>query len=152
MFTANGHALKNNCVVDFPEVLNLDPFCTTGALSAKSRESMSPSSPAFDSSDSPSRARYRYRLSSLVMHYGEHSYGHYVTFRKRRNTSDEWYRASDETIIESSIYDVLNSNPFLLFYELDRDESSNGQAGPQAVEQRIVQRSDCEESIRNVAL
>ena len=65
------------------------------------------------------------------MHYGSHSFGHYVAFRRRPcdplapppnplvppPDGPEWYRISDETVHPARLEDALRSNPFLLFYE-----------------------------------
>jgi hypothetical protein len=103
-----------------------------------------------------------YRLTSLVVHYGSHHYGHYITFRRRPNssasrlnTSDtgnedrvEWYRASDETVDPARIEEVLRANPFMLFYErVDRAPvplslvlaSSPGDTNGRGIIARVVQ-------------
>ncbi|KAH9948773.1 hypothetical protein B0H21DRAFT_689520 [Amylocystis lapponica] len=86
-----GHyAAKNNVRVVFPELLDLTPFTTSGQLSTI------PSVPI--STPSPSPSNYRcitptpascatprtlYRLAAVVCHYGGHSFGHYVCFRRK---------------------------------------------------------------------
>ncbi|GAA5831268.1 hypothetical protein JCM11251_007814 [Rhodosporidiobolus azoricus] len=117
--------IKNTCAVTFPEYLDISPFCD-GASPPSS------SSSSFDSASPPSPTRRDiYRLDSLVVHYGSHSFGHYVAFRRRPSTSTDnhgssnlpdWYRISDETVDPSSITEALRSNPFLLFYERVRDD------------------------------
>ncbi|GAA6030154.1 hypothetical protein JCM8097_009290 [Rhodosporidiobolus ruineniae] len=117
--------IKNTCNVSFPEYLDISSFCDGGAPHPS------------PSSASPSAPRDLYRLFSLVVHYGSHSFGHYVAFRRRpvdpssstSSSSDadapgsvpldlpEWYRISDETVDPSSITEALRANPFLLFYE-----------------------------------
>ncbi|BGP37158.1 ubiquitin-specific protease ubp1 [Rhodotorula kratochvilovae] len=132
-------AIKNSCQVTFPEYLNLAPFCD--GASPISAESSSPSS---------SPLQDVYRLSSLVVHYGSHSFGHYVAFRRRpildlADTSGlptseggerastpalpAWFRVSDETVDPSSIYEALRANPFLLFYERVRDDRPREELG-----------------------
>ncbi|GMG56534.1 unnamed protein product [Ambrosiozyma monospora] len=57
-----------------------------------------------------------YSLKSAISHFGTHNYGHYIAFRKYRNT---WWRISDETVRLSSEEEVLGSQgTFMLFYEL----------------------------------
>lgn len=132
-FGRAGGAFKNPCQVTFPESLDFAPYC----------DYASPSSPSSSSNTPPSTPqRDLYRLSSLVVHYGSHSFGHYVAFRRRppspssssslstsssspspdpspspSNSRLEWYRISDETVQPASIGDALRSNPFLMFYE-----------------------------------
>ncbi|KAF9266133.1 cysteine proteinase [Marasmius fiardii PR-910] len=103
------YAAKNNVRILFPEVLDLTPFTTSGDLSIIPTSSMSPS-PApqraslppstSGSSRSGTRAptsearkdplsRTIYRLSAVVCHYGAHSFGHYVCFRRKpKNAPD----------------------------------------------------------------
>lgn len=124
--------VKNSCQVTFPEYLNVSPFC----------DGTQPRSTTDDSPPPPSDV---YRLSSLVVHYGSHSFGHYVAFRRRPvpasdvDSSDpvahaappEWYRISDETVEPSSVNEALRANPFLLFYERSKpdDAASSASAG-----------------------
>ncbi|GAA5896958.1 hypothetical protein JCM6882_007316 [Rhodosporidiobolus microsporus] len=127
--------IKNSCAVSFPEYLDISAFCDGASP---------PSSSLSDSTASPVR-RDIYRLDSLVVHYGSHSFGHYVAFRRRpsspSSSSDpssanlpDWYRISDETVDPSSLTEALRANPFLLFYErVPHDElSGNGQSSEAA--------------------
>ncbi|CUA70155.1 ubiquitin carboxyl-terminal hydrolase 1 [Rhizoctonia solani] len=63
-----------------------------------------------------------YRLAAVVCHYGAHSYGHYVTFR--RVPGDRWIRASDADVVEVSLREVLGETvgTFMLYYERVEDE------------------------------
>ncbi|KAI0796253.1 hypothetical protein BC629DRAFT_1616183 [Irpex lacteus] len=85
-----GHyATKNSCRVDFPDILDLTPYTTSGKLST------SPNSPIsqqpllpLQRSTTPTPSTYStprtlYRLSSVVVHYGQHSFGHYVCYRRK---------------------------------------------------------------------
>ena len=99
-------AAKNNARVRFPEWLDIAPY-TTGALRMDARRSMS--APAATS------AQTFFRLVAVVTHYGSHSAGHYVSFRRRAD--DVWNRISDENVEECSLAYTLAQNPFLLFYE-----------------------------------
>ncbi|KAG8904175.1 hypothetical protein FRB99_002123 [Tulasnella sp. 403] len=93
-----GHAAKNSCNVTFPEILDLTPYTTSGALST------TPSSPIsshtrgaqftgfgmFDHASPPSPPPngipdqpILYRLAAVVCHYGTHSFGHYITYRRK---------------------------------------------------------------------
>ncbi|WAR60664.1 hypothetical protein PtB15_9B603 [Puccinia triticina] len=70
---ARGVSFKNHCQVTYPEHLILDPYCTTFELSGDATQ---PISSYRRSSD------YRYRLFSVVVHFGSHSFGHYITYRR----------------------------------------------------------------------
>ncbi|CAG7848422.1 SubName: Full=Related to UBP1-ubiquitin-specific protease {ECO:0000313/EMBL:CCA71698.1} [Serendipita indica DSM 11827] len=85
-----GHyAAKNNCSVSYPEILDLTPFTTSGALSTSPQSPISkptPGIPPRSSTPTPStysNPRTLYRLASVVCHYGAHSYGHYVAYRRK---------------------------------------------------------------------
>jgi len=84
----HGYAGKNPCRVVFPEYLDLTPYTTSGRLST------SPSAPISTPSSDPPRSatptpaslsapRVLYRLSAVVCHYGMHSFGHYIAYRRK---------------------------------------------------------------------
>ncbi|GJN87889.1 hypothetical protein Rhopal_000844-T1 [Rhodotorula paludigena] len=130
--------IKNSCQVTFPEYLNVAPFC----------DGAQPMSDAPGSSQA--QPRDIFRLASLVVHYGSHSFGHYVAFRRRPDLPSsshdadalaalpEWYRISDETVSPSSIHEVLRANPFLLFYERMPDERAADPGGGLAALDALV--------------
>ncbi|KAG8757830.1 hypothetical protein FRC14_001362 [Serendipita sp. 396] len=85
-----GHyATKNNCGVFYPEILDLTPFTTSGALSTAPNSPISkPASAIPPRSSTPTPSVYSsprtlYRLTSVVCHYGQHSFGHYVAYRRK---------------------------------------------------------------------
>lgn len=143
-------ASKNTCRVTFPEIIDLTPFTTDGELSTKPDQPIStPRRPSPDymhnlvdgmgsriETQSDNSARLLYRLAAIVVHYGGHSFGHYVSYRRRpsrarrkagaheyddigdhNDSRSAWSRISDETVEACSLVDVLAQNPFLLFYE-----------------------------------
>jgi ubiquitin carboxyl-terminal hydrolase 1 len=117
----------------FPEILDLTPFTTSGQLSTQ------PSAPISSLSTPPSSPKVLYRLSSIVCHYGGHTFGHYVAYRRkprspssgsnrytpptydddRTEANNSWLRISDENVQEVGLEAVLaeNSGTFMLFYE-----------------------------------
>ncbi|KDQ64111.1 hypothetical protein JAAARDRAFT_27735 [Jaapia argillacea MUCL 33604] len=84
-----GHyAAKNTCRIYFPEVLDLTPYTTSGNLSTVPSVPISSPPPAVPRSTTPTPATYAiprtlYRLSAVVCHYGQHSFGHYICFRRK---------------------------------------------------------------------
>lgn len=163
-----GTVSKNSCHVRFPEYLDLSPFCTTGVLLTRPNLPMSiseqdlermgydrsgSSSSSSSSSGSsmkeaePTREKILYKLQSIVVHYGGHSYGHFIAYRRKpesmvskvgpvglgmdgatngsaRNGSyygggrrEDWFRVSDETVESVSLENVLGSNPYMCLYE-----------------------------------
>ncbi|OJT09507.1 Ubiquitin carboxyl-terminal hydrolase 16 [Trametes pubescens] len=84
------HATKNNTRVIFPEILDLTPFTTSGQLSTQPSAPISSPPPPIPTQRSvtPTPSTYAvprtlYRLSAVVCHYGQHSFGHYVCFRRK---------------------------------------------------------------------
>jgi hypothetical protein len=82
-----------------------------------------------------------YRLAAIVCHYGQHSFGHYVCYRRKPRGSGRvepprlndgfhatpgkgWLRASDDAVREVGIETVLQegSGAFMLYYERVRNE------------------------------
>ncbi|CED82681.1 Ubiquitin C-terminal hydrolase [Phaffia rhodozyma] len=122
------YASKNACQVIYPAKLDLTPFSTTGTLS------LSPSSPI--SSCAPSEpvgllsGPLSYELSSAVYHYGSHTSGHYVTYRRVPFT-DRWLRISDDDVAElpNGVADVRRAagEAFMLFYELREGNAGSKQ-------------------------
>lgn len=84
-----GHyASKNTCRVLFPEILDLTPYTTSGQLSTSPSVPISTPPPPIPRSTTPTPAVYAtprvlYRLSAVVCHYGQHSFGHYVCYRRK---------------------------------------------------------------------
>ncbi|KAI0070591.1 cysteine proteinase [Panus rudis PR-1116 ss-1] len=86
-----GHyATKNTCRVVFPEILDLTPYTTSGKLSTQPQSPISSPPPlpqqlrsTTPTQESSSHPRVLYRLSAVVVHYGQHSFGHYVCYRRK---------------------------------------------------------------------
>ncbi|KAG6831977.1 hypothetical protein H0H87_003121 [Tephrocybe sp. NHM501043] len=82
------YAAKNNVRVMFPEILDLTPYTTSGSLSTIPTSAISTPPPLIPRSTTPTPATYAhprtlYRLSAVVCHYGQHSFGHYICYRRR---------------------------------------------------------------------
>ncbi|THH11079.1 hypothetical protein EW146_g8170 [Bondarzewia mesenterica] len=82
------YATKNSCRIVFPEILDLTPYTTSGKLSTSPSVPISSPPPPVNRSTTPtpstvSTPRVLYRLSALVCHYGQHSFGHYVCYRRK---------------------------------------------------------------------
>ncbi|KAK9365548.1 hypothetical protein V1509DRAFT_632967 [Lipomyces kononenkoae] len=93
-----GIAHKNSTKVEFPERIQFSKYVT-------------------DRSEMADGEAW-YRLSSTVVHFGSHSFGHYVAYR--RVDKDSWVRVSDGAVQPVGIDEVLsNGNVVLLFYELE---------------------------------
>ncbi|KAI1300521.1 hypothetical protein EDD11_006165 [Mortierella claussenii] len=182
-----GTISKNSCHVQFPEYLDISPFCTTGVLLTQPNLPMSISEQELGrlgggNSDSimasasshsvkqhrqasqmssilqnkqERQGRVMYRLQSIVVHYGGHSYGHFIAYRRKPdsmqsklgavglglntlrtsragthvgddyNGADDWFRISDETVEAVTLDHVLRSNPYMCLYERMVDATSD---------------------------
>ncbi|KAL0080066.1 hypothetical protein F4703DRAFT_1872431 [Phycomyces blakesleeanus] len=135
-FHESGALYKNLCQLSFPEYLNLAPYCTNGTLNTTPNVPISIFSSENDTC--------KYRLMSVVVHYGNHSYGHFVTYKRRlvSNTcrcdecgareekwegKDQWYRVSDTKVDVCSLDTVLQANPYMLLYEKVEEKSHQHQ-------------------------
>ncbi|KAK9376332.1 uncharacterized protein V1513DRAFT_477969 [Lipomyces chichibuensis] len=97
----SGLAKKKNTRVAFPERVRMGKYI---------------SSMANDKQMLGSGMDEWYRLASTVIHFGSHSFGHYIAYR--RVSDDNWIRASDRDVREATIDEVLaQGNVVLLFYE-----------------------------------
>jgi ubiquitin carboxyl-terminal hydrolase 1 len=144
-----GAVYKNTCHIQFPEILDVSPFSTNGTLNTQ------PNVPISATLDNTNGCHYR--LMSVIVHYGSHSFGHFVAFKRRIyadpcqchectsaheqenwKCQNSWYRISDSKVDECSIDDVMRANPYMLLYELiDNDdlESITSEEEDEAVEE-----------------
>lgn len=154
-FLNTGAIYKNTCQILFPEYLDVSPFSTNGTLHTQPNIPISTASTTGDDAANAGGKRFYYRLMSVVVHYGSHSFGHFVAF-KRRIYADQckcyqcagngatvmsvnekaenwkcqnsWYRISDSKVDECSIEDVKRSNPYMLLYELISEDDMEEEA------------------------
>lgn len=85
------YASKNTIKLIFPEVLDLTPYTTSGSLSTVPTSAISTPPPAIPRSTTPTPKtrgvaggeRTIYRLAAVVCHYGQHSFGHYIAYRRK---------------------------------------------------------------------
>ncbi|KAG1380394.1 hypothetical protein G6F60_001742 [Rhizopus arrhizus] len=83
----------------------------------------------------PVNRAIQYRLCAVIVHYGSHDSGHFVTYRRKKlptghevrsplgdskpRPATKFWRCSDEVIEEVDLEDVLQSEAYMLFYERD---------------------------------
>ncbi|KAL9550292.1 hypothetical protein PS6_005619 [Mucor atramentarius] len=145
-FLNTGAIYKNTCQLLFPEYLDVSPFSTNGTLHTQ------PNMPISTVNEKSTGKGFYYRLMSVVVHYGSHSFGHFVAFKRRiyadqckcyqcignSNASanekaerwkcqNSWYRISDSKVDECSIEDVKSSNPYMLLYELISEDDMDSE-------------------------
>ncbi|KAJ2279082.1 ubiquitin-specific protease ubp1 [Coemansia sp. RSA 451] len=109
-FTPDGYPVKNPCHVRFPEYLDFSPYTTSGNLrvepeasmidqtSDESRSKLAGCTSAGSRCSTHPNRRMRdalealgpganpqncYRLQAVVVHIGSHSYGHFITYRRK---------------------------------------------------------------------
>ncbi|KAF9191791.1 hypothetical protein BGZ50_009163 [Haplosporangium sp. Z 11] len=171
-YSTYGTVSKNGCHVNFPEYLDLAPFCTSGVLLTLPNLPMSISEQDMERMDvdrskifskhlssgagqqqkqkqqqaSNPQKRVLYKLQSIVVHYGGHSYGHFIAYRRKPESmlskvgkvglgldsmktsragsfyggngrAEDWFRISDETVESVTLDHVLRSNPYMCLYE-----------------------------------
>ncbi|KAK6981642.1 USP domain-containing protein, partial [Favolaschia claudopus] len=82
---------KNGAFVAFPEILDMTPYATGGEMSSDfggvvdayaAREGGKGGGEGPESEREKGRGRCLYRLAAVVCHYGAHSFGHYVCYRR----------------------------------------------------------------------
>ncbi|KAJ1647673.1 ubiquitin-specific protease ubp1 [Coemansia asiatica] len=102
--TSDGYIVKNPCHVRFPEYLDFSPYTTNGNLKIEPTKSMidetliSQNSESLLGTQQQQHRRTRdasealgqgvnpqtgYRLQAVVVHIGSHSYGHFITYRRK---------------------------------------------------------------------
>ncbi|KAI8093006.1 uncharacterized protein BX664DRAFT_294455 [Halteromyces radiatus] len=127
-FHPSGVIYKNKCQLEFPEYLDMDQFCTNGTLNTVPKMPIS----RMDNK----KQQVKYKLMSVIVHYGSHNYGHFIAYKRRvvsegcgchqcRSNPEDcilygketWYRISDENVDICTIDEVLSANPYMLLYE-----------------------------------
>ncbi|KAI8455821.1 hypothetical protein BY996DRAFT_4580385, partial [Phakopsora pachyrhizi] len=108
---SSGKLYKNNCQLIFPEILIIDRFTTTPELCGRAEAPISRSDKEVSTND----LHHVYRLTSAIIHLGNHTSGHYLAFRKV--PTGTWWRTSDEDVSRCEPKEVLSSNPTLLIYQ-----------------------------------
>lgn len=86
----------------------------------------------------PVNRSIQYKLCAVIVHYGSHDQGHFVTYRRKKlptghevrsplnegngrlpKPATKFWRCSDEVIEEVDLETVLKSEAYMLFYERD---------------------------------
>ncbi|XP_059484345.1 ubiquitin carboxyl-terminal hydrolase 30 homolog [Neocloeon triangulifer] len=137
----NGQAYKRMDFVSFPEVLVMDKYTYFHKERLKrtllkqlvprpTELNLTPSAAGASTKNSPAEAtsqikdiveaRHKYLLQAVVVHIGEVSSGHFVTFRRVPQPSkcqEEWVCTSDDQCQNSCLAEVLKAEAYMLFYE-----------------------------------
>lgn len=113
---------KNNAKIDFPLELDMSDFvASVDDINSDARlefRKQDEEAKKLDRGDT-----LKYKLKSVISHFGTHNYGHYIAFRKHRGN---WWHISDEIVRLSTQEEVLGSQgTFMLFYEISDDYSDS---------------------------
>ncbi|KAF5101903.1 hypothetical protein D0Z03_000502 [Geotrichum reessii] len=137
---STGYIRKNLSPVDYNEYLDLTPFVVADIDNPANKDpkySMRPAAENARQDDS-----LKYRLKSVVIHYGSHNFGHYICFR-RDSRHGIWWRISDHNVIQVDIDQVLNAQGvFMVFYE--QVSASSPHYEMSSIDETIVQENDTE--------
>ncbi|KAF7332598.1 USP domain-containing protein [Mycena kentingensis (nom. inval.)] len=156
---------KNGAHVAFPEILDLAPYTTDGVLNLAPTASLSGSNApggilnalagaTVEGQRPASPTPCLYRLAAVVCHFGQHSFGHYICYRRAptlsagigtyapcspvaqsiAGTGTGWLRISDARVDRCGVEQVLaeGNSVFMLYYERIQSELSSPSASASA--------------------
>jgi ubiquitin carboxyl-terminal hydrolase 1 len=84
MHQSSGMIFKNTCQLLFDEYLDLTPYIVSGTLDTHTASPLTSfAEPSTSKKNTRSSPSHLYRLMSVVVHYGGHSYGHYIAYKRR---------------------------------------------------------------------
>jgi ubiquitin C-terminal hydrolase len=99
--------------VEFPQILDLSPYCAYGPRASTPWAAGSPKESGGGLSHGA--AGIPYRLQAIIEHRGDAFGGHYVSYR--RNHMGEWFRISDNNVTPIPWRQVQTCQAYMLFYE-----------------------------------
>lgn len=112
---------KTNQHVDFPEFLDLSPYCAYSGNKQGMPSWAGTGLRASRTDDNATRTRAPgklYRLMSVIEHRGNAFSGHYVTYRRvQHKDANHWVLISDESVVQVRWKDVRRCQAYMLFYE-----------------------------------
>ena len=146
IFLPSGHVVKNNARVIFNQTLDLNNLLKTNShfyqslhdsksfvkteskhkKSSKSNRKNNLKSSKVEKSVAVSSNLYK--LKAIILHYGSHDSGHFITIRKATGTIDGvykemWFRISDSHVDHipddkvDEAFEQASQNAYMFFYE-----------------------------------
>lgn len=94
---------------------------------APTTENTSDSANTLPEQNSAKAYKYTYMLKAVIVHLGDTSSGHFITYRRGSMNSQyesKWYYISDAEVKEVSFTEVSRSCAYMLFYESLTDQSA----------------------------
>jgi len=132
------HSNKIDTFIEFPDVLDMNPYLSSSVLLTKTTVSVAITTEATSTSLSSTSTSTTsgtsgtaaveaamYDLIAVVNHQGKMDNGHYTSFVKH---IDMWFKCDDATITRAALQQVLKSKGYLLFYmkrHLEYDVNTN---------------------------
>jgi ubiquitin C-terminal hydrolase len=102
--------------VEFPQVLDISPYCAYGPRAKSVAGSLSKHTACQTMHTvGGSNGQMLYRLQSIIEHRGNAYGGHYISYRK--DQSGQWFRVSDNIVTPIPWRDVRVCQAYMLFYE-----------------------------------
>ena len=134
---STGLQSKNHAKIGFELNLDLNPWClgsqvcNTDPASGVEQWTLDPSTTLLSTTQSEQSHRPgpQYKLKAVITHYGRHENGHYICYRRSSSAGSDsaWWRFSDENVTEVSEGTLLaQGGVFMLFYEVDENDESDG--------------------------
>ncbi|KAJ3272790.1 hypothetical protein HDV01_005218 [Terramyces sp. JEL0728] len=142
MYLPSGHLIKNNAAVVFEDTLDITDMIVPQIPLKESLKSLPVKTTASSSSDTfpgveivkevadniiKPKLQFKYELVAVILHYGHHEAGHFITLRKikhttEKGTKDIWFRISDATIdritdVENDVFSHGSQYAYMIFYE-----------------------------------
>ncbi|RCK64361.1 Ubiquitin carboxyl-terminal hydrolase 1 [Candida viswanathii] len=112
--------VKNPASINFPMNLNLASYIVpqpedenNDEKAAVNGDAESDGTSAETESNTTGAKPVEFQLKAVIAHFGSHSYGHYICYRK---FNDLWFRISDEDV--AVVDEPLHQGAYMLFYEL----------------------------------
>ena len=103
-----GAAHKLHTFVSFSDQLDIKPYLYSHVM----KHALAPL-PAAKGRDS---SRLLYSLHAVTVHVGGADSGHYITYRKTRQS--RWVYTSDTSVYPVPSHTVMSSEAYMLFYEM----------------------------------
>ncbi|MCJ1477043.1 hypothetical protein MMC13_005714 [Lambiella insularis] len=110
--TKSANPQKLDVKLNFPLQLDMYPYTSRAYRNKKKAAEKEIPSPA-PNSPLASRSPGWYDLSTVVVHIGKLEAGHYICYCRR---DDQWFKFDDSKVTLASEKQVLNAEPYLLFY------------------------------------
>ena len=118
------NASKLETKLNYPLQLDMSPY-TTQDHRKKKAGTQEPLSPITPFSPLSPRSPGWYDLTSVIVHIGKMDAGHYICYCRR---DDQWFKFDDNKVTLAAEAQVLDADPYLLFYTIRSLGSSQDDA------------------------